>query len=94
MWVFIHLVKFGYQVATFMKIAAYLACNMFSLCVYQYQTVDLLVILTSVFWGWNFGFDCTSSRSLLTFEPFHGKTINVVSEQVQHKSGCTVTEAG
>ena len=38
MWVFIHLVKFGYQVATFMKIAAYLACNMFSICVYQYQT--------------------------------------------------------
>ena len=27
-------------------------------------------------------------------EPPLGKTNNVVSEQVQHKSGCTVTEAG
>ena len=27
-------------------------------------------------------------------EPPHGKTNNVVSEQVLHKSGCTVTEAG
>ena len=28
------------------------------------------------------------------FEPPCGKTNNVVSEQVWHKSGCTVTEAG
>ena len=27
-------------------------------------------------------------------EPPRGKTNNVVSEQVRHKSGCTVTEAG
>ena len=30
---------------------------------------------------------------LIIFEPPRGKTNNVVSEQVQHKSGCTVTEA-
>ena len=30
----------------------------------------------------------------LIYEPPHEKTNNVVSEQVQHKSGCTVTEAG
>ena len=29
-----------------------------------------------------------------TNEPPRGKTNNVVSEQVLHKSGCTVTEAG
>ena len=28
------------------------------------------------------------------YEPPRGKTNNVVSEQVWHKSGCTVTEAG
>ena len=27
-------------------------------------------------------------------EPSHGKTNNVVSDQVRHKSSCTVTEAG
>ena len=27
-------------------------------------------------------------------EPPRGKTKNVVSEQVRHKSGCTVTETG
>ena len=27
-------------------------------------------------------------------EPPRGKTNNVVSDQVRHKSGCTVTEAG
>ena len=31
---------------------------------------------------------------LVTYEPPRGKTYNVVSEQVRHKSGCTVTEAG
>ena len=31
---------------------------------------------------------------LLTFEPPGGKTNNVVFEQVQHKLGCTSTEAG
>ena len=30
----------------------------------------------------------------LKYEPSRGKTNNVVSEQVQHKSGCIVTEAG
>ena len=29
-----------------------------------------------------------------TFEPSHEKTNNVVSDQVRHKSGCTVKEAG
>ena len=29
---------------------------------------------------------------LISFEPPRGKTNNVVSEQVRHKSGCTVTE--
>ena len=28
------------------------------------------------------------------YEPPRGKTNNVVSEQVRHKSGCTVTENG
>ena len=28
------------------------------------------------------------------YEPSRGKTNNVVSDQVRHKSGCTVTEAG
>ena len=32
--------------------------------------------------------------TLMTFEPPRGKTNNLVSEQVRHKSGCTVTEAG
>ena len=31
---------------------------------------------------------------LAIFEPSYGKTNNVVFEQVWHKSGCTVTEAG
>ena len=30
----------------------------------------------------------------LILEPPRGKTNNVVSEQVQHKPGCTVTEDG
>ena len=28
----------------------------------------------------------------IIFEPSHEKTNNVVSDQVRHKSGCTVTE--
>ena len=28
------------------------------------------------------------------YDPPRGKTNNVVSEQVRHKSGCTITEAG
>ena len=31
---------------------------------------------------------------LCTCEPSHEKINNVVSEQVRHKSGCTITEAG
>ena len=34
------------------------------------------------------------SKMLIIFEPPHGKTNNVVSEQVRHKPGCTVTEVG
>ena len=30
----------------------------------------------------------------LSYEPPHGKTNNVVSKQVQHKLGCTLTEVG
>ena len=30
----------------------------------------------------------------IIFEPSREKTNNVVSEQVRHKSGCTITEAG
>ena len=32
--------------------------------------------------------------SCVIYEPPRGKTNNVVSEKVRHKSGCTVTEAG
>ena len=35
----------------------------------------------------------TQTRDQSLYEPPRGKTNNVVSEQVQHKSGCTVTEA-
>ena len=34
-----------------------------------------------------------ASNHYQIYEPPHGKTNNVVSEQVRHKSGCTVTEA-
>ena len=34
----------------------------------------------------------TSKKQLLIFEPPHGKTNNVVSEQVRHKPACTSTE--
>ena len=36
---------------------------------------------------------CNSCLKVIN-EPPRGKTNNVVSEQVQHKSGCTVTETG
>ena len=32
--------------------------------------------------------------NVVIFEPPRGKTNKVVSDQVRHKSGCTVTEAG
>ena len=41
---------------------------------------------------WVSGVSATCFR--LVYEPPRGKTNNVVSEQVRHKSGCTVTEAG
>ena len=34
----------------------------------------------------------TDGRFLKRFEPPRGKTNNVVSEQVGHKPGCTITE--
>ena len=37
---------------------------------------------------------CIPQACNITNEPPCGKTNNVVSEQVWHKSGCTVTEAG
>ena len=33
-------------------------------------------------------------ETLLKIEPVHEKTNNLGSDQVRHKSGCTVTEAG
>ena len=47
---------------------------------------------------WIFNFVSTILSGKLTgtviFEPPCGKTNNVVSEQVRHKPGCTVTEKG
>ena len=37
---------------------------------------------------------CVKCKLFVIYEPSHGRTNNVVSEQVRHKSGCTVTEAG
>ena len=48
-------------------------------CPKEYRTVLLYITTTVV---------------MLSNEPPRGKTNNVVSEQVRHKSGCTVTEAG
>ena len=39
-------------------------------------------------------YQVSSIRRLLLIEPPPGKSNNVVFEQVQHKSGCTVTEVG
>ena len=36
----------------------------------------------------------TVELTQLTIEPPRGKTNNVVSEQVRHKSSCTVSEKG
>ena len=36
--------------------------------------------------------DCGSSMEIHQYEPPRGKTNNVVSEQVRHKSTCTSTE--
>ena len=35
-----------------------------------------------------------SLQNMFTFEPVHEKTNNLGSDQVRHKPGCTVTEAG
>ena len=41
-------------------------------------------------------YGCRAARNTYSLinEPPRGKTNNVFSEQVRHKSGCTVTEAG
>ena len=51
-------------------------------------TIDFVMYFDTV------SIDATEDKRSLKFEPPRGKTNNMVSEQVRHKSACTSTEKG